>query len=67
MRRAVSKYFSRKFILALLFTGFGCGGLIVGKLDGGNFVTLAGLVLGAFGAADAAINWAHRGKGDPDT
>lgn len=60
----MSKYASRKWLLAASFTLFGCAGFLLGKLDGGNFVALAGVVLGAFGAADAAIVWAQRGRED---
>ncbi len=60
----MSRYASRKWLLAAAFTVFGCVGFLLGKLDGGNFVALAGVVLGAFGAADAAIVWARRGEPD---
>ena len=57
----MNKYFSRKFVLALLFTISGCVGLfITDKIDGGQFVALAGLVLGAFTAGDVAINAIHK-------
>lgn len=51
------KYLSRKFILAAIFTLTGCGVFaFTAKLTGGEFITLAGLVLGAFTAGDVAIN-----------
>lgn len=55
------KYFSRKFVLALLFTISGCLGLLVFKvITGSEFVTLTGLVLGAFTAGDVALNAIHK-------
>jgi hypothetical protein len=63
----MNKYISRKFILALLFALTGC--LVfafTAKLSGGEFVTLVGVVLGAFTAGDAAINYIHRDKPNPD-
>lgn len=63
----MSKFFSRKFILALLFSVTGCGVFaLTAKLTGGEFVTLVGVILGAFTAGDAAINFIHRDKSDPD-
>ena len=63
----MSKYLSRKWLLAALFAVTGCGAfLFTGKLDGGQFVSLALGLVGLFGAADAAINWAHKDKPDPD-
>lgn len=64
---AVNKFISRKFLLALLFTMTSCGALLwTSKIDGGNFVALVGIILGAFTAGDAAINYIHRDKADPD-
>jgi hypothetical protein len=61
------KFLSRKFILALLFTVTGCSVFaFTGKLTGGEFVALVGVILGAFTAGDAAINYIHRDKKDPD-
>ncbi len=64
----MSKFFSRKFILALIFTLAACAALfITDKIDGGNFVALVGIILGAFTAGDVAINAIHkRGAADPD-
>jgi hypothetical protein len=57
----VAKFLSRKFILAFMFTLTGCLGLLVFKvIAGGEFVTLTGLVLGAFTAGDVALNAIHR-------
>jgi hypothetical protein len=51
------KYLSRKFILALIFTLTGCCVFVfTAKLTGGEFITLVGIVLGAFTAGDVAIN-----------
>lgn len=61
------KYFSRKFILATLFAFTGCAVFaFTTKLTGGEFISLVGIVLGAFTAGDVAINAIHRNKGDPD-
>ena len=61
------KYLSRKFILAFVFAVTGCAVFaFTAKLTGGEFVTLVGVVLGAFTAGDAAINYIHRDKADPD-
>lgn len=63
----MTKFFSRKWILALLFTLTGCAGfLMTGKLTGAEFVSLALGITGLFGASDAAINFIHRDKADPD-
>lgn len=61
------KYLSRKFILAMIFAVTGCAVFAFSaKLTGGEFVTLVGVVLGAFTAGDVAINHIHRNKKDPD-
>lgn len=57
----MSKFLSRKFIIALIFTVAGCLGLfITDKIGGGEFVTLALGVSGLFTAGDAAINAIHK-------
>jgi hypothetical protein len=57
----VNKFWSRKFILALLFTIAACVGLFVkGTIDGSQFVALAGIILGAFTAGDVALNAIHK-------
>lgn len=59
------KYLSRKFILALIFTITGCAAFsFTAKLTGSEFVTLVGVILGAFTAGDAAINYIHRDNPD---
>lgn len=61
------KYLSRKFIIAALFSVTGCAVFAVTeKLTGGEFVSLALGLTGLFGASDAAINYIHRDKRDPD-
>lgn len=61
----MSKFFSRKFILALLFTIAACIGLFwKGVLDGAQFVALAGIVLGSFTAGDVALNAIHKKNAD---
>jgi energy-converting hydrogenase Eha subunit H len=63
----VSKFFSRKFALALIFTLTTCAALFAtDKIDGTNFVALVGIILGAFTAGDVAINAIHRDKTNPD-
>ena len=63
----MSKFWSRKFILALIFTITACVGLFVtDKIDGAQFVALVGIILGAFTAGDVALNAIHRNKPDPD-
>jgi len=49
-----SKYGSRKWILAMVFALGGTGFVPLGLLDGGQFVTLALGLVGAFNAADVA-------------
>lgn len=62
----MSKFFSRKFVLALLFTIAACVGLFVKHvIDGAQFVALAGIILGAFTAGDVALNAIHK-KNTPD-
>jgi hypothetical protein len=55
------KYLSRKFVLATLFAITGCGVFaFTTKLSGGEFITLVGIVLGAFTAGDVALNAIHK-------
>jgi hypothetical protein len=57
----VSKFLSRKFILAAIFTVTGC--LVFAftpKLTGAEFVGLALGLVGLFNATDAAINLIHK-------
>ena len=49
----------RKFIVALLFWASASALCWAGRLDGGGFVAVAGLVTGLFGAANAAVNYAR--------
>lgn len=46
------KYRSRKFILAGFFTLTGTVALFLGGLSGGEWIALATVVLGLYGAAD---------------
>jgi len=63
----VSKFLSRKFILALIFSVTACGAfLLSGKLTGAEFVTLALGIPALFTAGDTALNYIHRDKSDPD-
>lgn len=55
------KFLSRKFLLALIFALTGC--IVFGftaKLTGGEFISLVGIVLGAFTAGDVALNAIHK-------
>lgn len=56
------KYLSRKFLLAAAITATGCAAFLFydGKLTGGEFITLAGIVLGSFTAGDVALNAIHK-------
>ena len=57
------KFLSRKFLLALLFTITGCAVFaFTGKLTGGEFITLVGIIMGVFTGGDAALNYIHRDK-----
>ena len=61
------KYLSRKFLIASLFAVTTCAAFaFTGKLTGSEFVTLALGLTGLFGASDAAINYIHKDKKDPD-
>lgn len=63
----LNKYMSRKFLIASLFCVTGCAVFAFsGKLSGGEFVSLALGITGLFGASDAAINYIHRDKENPD-
>lgn len=57
----MSKFWSRKFLIAGLFAITGCSAfLFTGKLTGGEFITLALGISGLFGAGDVAINAIHK-------
>lgn len=64
----MSKFISRKWLIALFFTLTGCAAFLwgEGKLTGAEFVSLALGITGLFGASDAAINYIHRDKANPD-
>ena len=44
----------RKYFLAIFFSVVSTLGLFFGKITGGEFVTLAGVILGLYGAANVA-------------
>ena len=46
------KFRSRKFALAVFFSVSGVMALFLGKISGGEFIGLAGVVLGLYGAAN---------------
>ena len=52
----------RKFAVALLFWASATGLCALGRLSGGEFVGLAGLVTGLYGAANAAGKFAGPAK-----
>ena len=63
----MSKFWSRKFLIASIFGVTGCAVFaFTGKLTGGEFVSLALGITGLFGASDVAINHIHKDKKDPD-
>ena len=47
-----SRYRSRKFILAMIYTVSGVAALFLSKIGGGEFIGLAGVVLALYGAAN---------------
>lgn len=49
----------RKFTVALLFWGSATVLCLLGRLSGGEFVGIAGLVTGLYGAANAAGKFAR--------
>ncbi len=51
---------NRRFGIAVAFSLAGCGLTVAGKLDGGEFVMLAGAVLALYGGVDALNN--RRGR-----
>lgn len=65
----MSKYLSRKFLLAAAFTITGCIAFLFydGKLTGGEFITLIGIVLGSFTAGDVALNAIHKRNSEEPT
>ena len=62
----MTKYLSRKFIIVLLFTITAIIGLIGKLLSGGEFITLAGILVSAFTAGDVALNHIHRKNSELD-
>lgn len=57
----MSKFFSRKWLLAMVFALTGCGVFaFTAKLTGAEFVSLALGLVGLFGGADVALNAIHR-------
>ena len=53
---------SRKFLFAVFFTVMGVILLMTGKLEGSEFVTLAGLILGLYAVGSVGDKLA-KGKG----
>jgi len=50
----------RKFTVAVLFWLGATGLCLLGRIDGGEFVAVAGLVMGLYGASNAASKYAGR-------
>lgn len=59
----MSKFLSRKFILAFLFGLVGSAGFLLGK-DIGPFTTFVGVVFGIFTGGDVGLNAIHKKNGD---
>jgi len=49
---ADNRYRSRKFLFAAFFSAMGTIGLFTSHLSGGEWIGLAGVVLGLYGAAN---------------
>jgi len=56
----MSKFISRKFLIAMSFTLTSSTALFLGFLTGAEFATVVGVVLGAFTAGDVALNAIHK-------
>lgn len=54
MKNKREDYASRKFLLTCFFAVTGSLALMLGKIGGGEYVALATLVLGVYGAANVA-------------
>lgn len=52
----------RKFLIALLALVFTLGLAMAGKVDGGQWVTAVGLIVGLYGGAEALEGRGHRGE-----
>lgn len=50
----------RKFAVAVLFWLSATALCLLGRLDGGEFVAVAGLVMGLYGVSNAASKYAGR-------
>jgi len=62
----MTKWLSRKFVLAFLFGCVGSACFLMG-MEIGAFTTFCGVILGTFTAGDVGINAIHkRGAGNPD-
>lgn len=62
----MNKFLSRKFILAMLFSLVSSLLAYLGKLDGTQWVAMAGIIIGAFNLSDVALNHIHKDKSNPD-
>lgn len=52
-----------KFWISLLALGMAFTALLIGRLDGAEFVTITGLVAGIYGAANVGATVAHLSAG----
>ena len=56
----MSKFLSRKFILAAVSLLVASVALFAKLLTGAEFTTIVGLVIGSFAAGDVALNYIHK-------
>ena len=56
----ITRLGGRKFIITLLFWVSATGLCAMGKISGGEFVTLAGLLLALFGSSNVAEHVVNR-------
>ncbi|TDX21894.1 hypothetical protein DFO67_13213 [Modicisalibacter xianhensis] len=50
----LARFFSRKFVLAVLASGVACGALFTGHMSGTEWLSAQGMILGVYGAANVA-------------
>ena len=68
MRSFIESYLDRSYHLALVITSTGVVALFIGRMSGGEFVTLGLGVVGAFRIGDSLIQWLRKDppETDPD-
>jgi len=62
----MTKFISRKFLIAISFTLTASTALFMGLLSGTEFAAIVGVVLGAFTAGDVALNAIHKKNAELD-